>query len=229
MVAVIGDVHGCYHTLSKLYALILKNYPDVPVYCVGDLVDRGKYSFETVEFIRKNRISFTAGNHDYMFYYFIKNPSSPLGRSWIYNGSESTLNSYSNRYNEMNKHLRFLINAPLILNLNDCFISHAGVSSHYSRKLGKFPLSDINKLRDVVESDLNGEHGILWTRDKLLDLGKLQIVGHTRFDEILYDDKANVLYIDTAACSGNKLTAVIINENELVDTISVNTINQDIE
>ncbi|HLG31684.1 MAG TPA: metallophosphoesterase [Ignavibacteriaceae bacterium] len=229
MVAVIGDLHGCFHTLSKLYALILKNYPDVPVYCVGDLVDRGKYSFETVEFVRKNRISFTAGNHDYMFYYFIKHPSSPLGRSWIYNGSESTLNSYSNRYAEMNKHLRFLINAPLILNLNDCFISHAGVSAHYSRKLGKFPLSDINKLKDVVESDLNGEHGILWTRDKLLDLGKLQIVGHTRFDEILYDEKGNALYIDTAACSGNKLTVVIINENELVDTISVNTIPQDIE
>ena len=53
MVAVIGDIHGCFHTLKKLYALILKKYPDIPVCAVGDLVDRGKYSYEVVEFIRK--------------------------------------------------------------------------------------------------------------------------------------------------------------------------------
>jgi serine/threonine protein phosphatase 1 len=229
MLAVIGDVHGCYHTLARLYSVIQQNYPDIPVYCVGDLVDRGRYSFETVEFIWKNKISFTAGNHDYMFYYFIKHPSSALGRSWVYNGSESTLNSYSSKYAEMNRHLRYIINAPLIMNLNDCFISHAGISNHYSRKLGKNPLSDISKLKEIVESELNSDHGVLWTRDRLLNLGKLQIVGHTRFDEILYDEKANALYIDTAACSGNKLSAVIINENELIETISIKTIQLDIE
>jgi serine/threonine protein phosphatase 1 len=229
MIAVIGDIHGCYHTLLKLYTEIVNNFPDTPVYCVGDLVDRGKYSYETVEFIRKNKITFTAGNHDYMFYYFIKHPSSPLGRSWIYNGSESTLNSYSNRYADMNKHLRYIISAPLILNLTDCFISHAGISSHYSRKLSKPPLADFKKLTEVVEGDLNGEHGILWTRDKLLNLGKLQIVGHTRFDDISYDDESDALYIDTAACSGNKLSAVVVRENEVVDTISVKTVSADID
>ena len=71
MIAVIGDIHGCFHTLQKLYNEIALSYPDVPVYCVGDLVDRGKYSYEVVDFISKKRITFTAGNHDYMFYYFI--------------------------------------------------------------------------------------------------------------------------------------------------------------
>ena len=84
MVAVIGDIHGCFHTLEKLYALILKKYPDIPVCSVGDLVDRGKFSYEVIEFVRKNKITFTPGNHDYMFYYFIKHPSSLIGRSWIY-------------------------------------------------------------------------------------------------------------------------------------------------
>lgn len=223
MIAIIGDIHGCFNTLKKLYSLILKKYPDIPVCSVGDLVDRGKFSYEVVEFVKKHKITFTPGNHDYMFYYFIKHPSSPLGRSWIYNGSETTLDSYSNRFNEMNKHLNYIIKAPLILDLADCFISHAGISSYYSRKLGRRPLSDKQKLINVVENDLNSEHGILWTRDKLLNMGKLQVVGHTRFEEVYYDSESDAVYIDTAACSGNKLSAVIINENIIIDTLSVAT------
>jgi serine/threonine protein phosphatase 1 len=228
MVAVIGDIHGCYHTLKKLHSLILKKFPDIPVCAVGDLVDRGKFSYEVVEYIKKNKITFTAGNHDLMFYYFIKHPSSLLGRTWVFNGSETTLDSYSNRFTEMNKHLNFIIKAPLILDLADCFICHAGISKSYSRKLGKNPLSDKQKLMDLIEKDLNSERGILWTRDKLLNLNKLQVVGHTRFEDISYDDESDAVYIDTAACSGNKLSAVIINENNIIDKISVPTEKIDI-
>ena len=51
MVAVIGDVHGCYFTLTELYQKIQFKYPEVEVYCVGDLIDRGNYSREVVDFI----------------------------------------------------------------------------------------------------------------------------------------------------------------------------------
>jgi serine/threonine protein phosphatase 1 len=228
MIAVIGDIHGCFNTLRQLYSLVLKKYPDISFYSVGDLVDRGNYSYEVVEFIKKNKITFVAGNHDYMFYYFIKHPSSPMGRSWVYNGSEKTLDSYSNRFAEMQRHLNYIIRAPLTLDLFDCFISHAGISSYYSRKLGKKPLANREKMKNIVESDLNNDHGILWTRDKLLNLGKLQIVGHTRFEDVYHDKSGNALYIDTAACSGNKLSAVIVNESKLIDIISVATDPMDI-
>ncbi len=228
MIAVIGDVHGCFYTLNNLYNEINSKYPDIPVYCVGDLVDRGKHSFEVVQFVMQNRIVFTPGNHDYMFYYFIKHPSSPIGRSWIYNGSEATLDSYSNRFNEMNIHLNHIIRAPLFINIDDCFISHAGISSYYSRKLGKKLLGDIQNLTQVIEGEVNSEHGVLWTRDKLLNVGKLQIVGHTRFDDVHMDDKSNVLYVDTSACSGNKLSCVVVENNELKDILSVKTVPKDI-
>ena len=86
MIAVIGDVHGCYHTLIELVGRIKRNYPGIQIYCVGDLVDRGNYSFETVDFVIKEGLITTSGNHDFMFYYFITDPDNDIAKSWIFNG-----------------------------------------------------------------------------------------------------------------------------------------------
>ena len=72
MIAVIGDVHGCLNTLQELVKKIQSLYPSIPLYCVGDLIDRGNFSYEVLEYIQQEGIKFTPGNHDYMFYYFIK-------------------------------------------------------------------------------------------------------------------------------------------------------------
>jgi hypothetical protein len=53
-------------------------------------------------------------------------------------------------------------------------------------------------------------------------------VGHTRFQEVSYDEASDTVYIDTAACSGNKLSAVIINESNIIDKLSVPTEKIDI-
>ena len=86
MVAIIGDVHGCFYTMVELYNRVLEKYKDIPIYCVGDLVDRGNNSFEVMEFVMNEKMLFTPGNHDYMFYHFFKDPSSVFARSWVFNG-----------------------------------------------------------------------------------------------------------------------------------------------
>jgi serine/threonine protein phosphatase 1 len=58
--------------------------------------------------------------------------------------------------------------------------------------------------------------------------GQEIIVGHTRFEDVYYDKSSNAVYVDTAACSGNKLSAVIVNESNIVDKISVSTDPKDI-
>ncbi len=133
MIAVIGDIHGCYNTLTRLYEEIKTKHPDIPVYSVGDLVDRGNFSYEVLEFIKQNKIKFTAGNHDLMFYYYVTQPTHPIGKPWIYNGSESTMESYSNYKSAMREHFVIIKKAPLFFNLKDCFISHAGISSYYHK------------------------------------------------------------------------------------------------
>lgn len=228
MVAVIGDIHGCYYTLTELVKVIKNKYTGIKIYSVGDLVDRGKYSFEVVEFVKNEKIIFTPGNHDYMFLYFIKEPSSILGNAWIYNGSETTTVSYEKRAEKIPEHMELIRNSCLFLNLDDCFISHAGISIYYKSKLKKNYLDNLDQLNKVVNNNITSEHGILWTRDELINLGKLQIVGHTRMNDVTLSEKSNAIYIDTSVYTGNKLSAVIVEENKVIEVLSVETFDKDI-
>jgi serine/threonine protein phosphatase 1 len=228
MVAIIGDIHGCYFTLVELYKKIIVAYPNIPVYTVGDLVDRGNHSYETVNFVMENHIYFTPGNHDYMFYHFFKEPSSVFARSWFFNGNETTLESYENREVEMFKHIEFIKNSPLYFNIPDCFISHAGISIQYDKFLPKNYKDNLDLLDQLIMNELRSDRGILWTRDPLLDIGKLQVVGHTKQQEITLVEDSHSVYIDTGACVGNKLSAIIVHESKIIETIDEKTHLNDI-
>jgi serine/threonine protein phosphatase 1 len=229
MVAVIGDIHGCLNTLRNLVEKIKNKYPSIELYSVGDLVDRGIFGFEVVEYIKEEKIKFTPGNHDYMMYYFIKHPADEIGKPWPHNGYETTLLSYNEHFDKLNEHLEFIIGNPLFYNLNDCFISHAGISKYMKQLLPKNFPDDISNLEEIIKDKLNREEGILWTRDSLMNIGKLQIVGHSIKREITYVEKSNVVYIDTGAFLGNKLSAVIIEANRVIDRLEEVTHKADIK
>jgi serine/threonine protein phosphatase 1 len=228
MIAVIGDIHGCYFTLKELVEKIKVKYPGIELYSVGDIVDRGINSYESFEYVLSENIKFTPGNHDYMFYHFIHYPGSELGRIWIYNGSESTINSYNNRVDKMYAHLEIINKAPLFINLKDCFVSHAGISQYFKSRLPRNVLDNEEQLNKIVMDNLMSDHGILWNRDSLLDLGKLQVVGHTRQNEVIFQKTNNVVYVDTSVYTGNKMSAVVIDESKITEIISVRTDPRDI-
>jgi serine/threonine protein phosphatase 1 len=228
MVAVIGDVHGCFYTLVELYNQIREKYQNISVYCVGDLVDRGNNSYETMKFVINEKIQFTPGNHDYMFYHFFKDPTSVFARSWVFNGSETTLASYETHEESVFKHIEHIKNAPLYYNLPDCFISHAGVSTHYKMLMPGEQETDYQVLHDYIYSDFKTDRGVLWTRDTLLNLNKIQIVGHTKQQDITLDEESNAAYIDTGAFVGNKLSAVIVHNSEIIDVLHAKTNLNDI-
>jgi serine/threonine protein phosphatase 1 len=161
--------------------------------------------------------------------YYITQPTHPIGKPWIDNGSEFTMKSYSNHMAAMSEHFIIIKKAPLFFNLKDCFISHAGISSYYQKHFKNGVFSDNAKIKKLLEQELLNSHGVIWTRDELINLGKLQIVGHTIVKDLYHNKKSNVLYTDTSAFAGNKLTAVIIDNNKLVESISVDTVPLDIE
>src|SRR3989339_749867 len=190
MVAVIGDIHGCLNTLRNLVEQIRQKYPSIEIFSVGDLVDRGNFSYEVIEFIKSEKIKFTAGNHDYMMYYFIKH--------------------------------------PLYYNLDECLISHAGISKYMKNLLPNDFEVNSSELDEVVHSNINSEDGILWTRGTLLNIGKLQVVGHTIKKDVIYSEKSNAIYIDTGVYLGNKLSAVIVENGKLIEVLQEKTHHNDI-
>lgn len=228
MIAVIGDIHGCFFTLKTLYEKITEKFPGIDVYTVGDLVDRGNFSYDVIKFVIKNNIKITPGNHDYMFYHFFKDPSSIFARSWFFNGNEPTLLCYEDHQKEMFEHIDFIKEAPLYFNLEDCFISHAGISNYYEKFLPQDFRNSLELLVPFIKADINTDRGVMWTRDPLLNLGKLQIVGHTKQPEVTFVEDSNAVYIDTGACVGNKLSAVIVDKSNIIDTIDVKTELKDI-
>lgn len=227
MVAVIGDVHGCFYTLQSLVEKIRSKYPQITIYCVGDLVDRGNYSLEVIDFMQSEKIAFTKGNHDMMFYSYYKDSDSSMARNWMHNGASTTIESYLDKSEKLNEHLELIINAPLFINTDDCFISHAGISNLYHKVFNENILNDLSKLNYVLQSDLLESYSIIWCRKYLMNIDKLQVVGHTHRKETFYDSDSNTIYIDTTAFDLNKLSAAIVDRNKVVEIMEQNTFKDD--
>ena len=119
-------------------------------------------------------------------------------------------------------------NSPLYFNIPDCFISHAGISIQYDKFLPKNFKENLDILDQFIMNDLRSDRGILWTRDPLLDIGKLQVIGHTKQQEITLVEDSHSVYIDTGACVGNKLSAIIVHESNIIETIDEKTHLNDI-
>ena len=162
-----------------------------------------------------------------MFYSNMRDPFSIMARSWNYNGAETTVASYKEKINLMDEHLDFIISEPLFYNLDDCFLSHAGVSIKYKQFFKNGVPSD-KELDEVFKKELDDKNSILWARGSLLNLGKLQVVGHTHRKDVYHDNSSDTLYIDTTAYGNNKLTAVIIDDNKCIEIIEEKSVIADV-
>lgn len=205
-IAVIGDIHGCVNTLRALYEKIINFTTEI--YSVGDLVDRGNFSKDVVNFCIQNEIFPVRGNHEDMLINAVEKPNERTVKHHFNNGGEKTLYSYLGDLHDAtfkdyvdalidSKHLYYFKNLPFYIELNNIMISHAGFYSYDDKEL------------------------ILWNREKPLKLeDKLQIFGHTpkKNPEFKRNYYVN---IDTGCVYLNKLTAVIINKKtgKVVDFI----------
>lgn len=212
-IAVIGDIHGCIHTLEKVYSRISS---EKYIYSVGDLVDRGAYSKEVVTFIIENGIRTVKGNHEDMMLKAIDASDKLLGfvnrevEHYYQNGGQETQYSYiSSRSNRDVKkfgkkmkslgHYDFANTMPLKFEFKKAVITHAGI---------------VNDGNDMT---------LLWNRREPAFIGKLQIHGHTPLQDFSYKPN-HYINIDTGCVYNNKLTAAIIDtvEGKVLEVIQEN-------
>ncbi|RZK60895.1 MAG: serine/threonine protein phosphatase [Hymenobacter sp.] len=213
---VIADIHGCLHTFREL--LTHWRPAEEILVQLGDLVDRGNFSPETVEQCRQLSLEFPEhtvflqGNHDWGMAEHL-GPDGPYPE-WLGWGGKGTLQQYPRHRAWLAPHAAWLAARPLFWEDKDVLFSHAGFAGTPD------PL------------DPNSADGVLWRRGPLLNTGQLQVVGHTPTADgkLRFDRGANAIYLDTGAVYGRCLTGLRLSETGVVlGTVVVATHRKDVE
>lgn len=215
----IGDIHGQLDMLNHALGLIERDGGvDAPIVFLGDYTDRGPDSQgvlrRLIDGVEAGRPwTPIKGNHDRMFYYFMRDPSQAdhilrPDLTWLHPrlGGQTTLNSYGveteGRTPEQihedalkavpAEHLAFLENLPLSHQTDDLMFVHAGV--HPERHLD-----------DQVEDDL------IWIREPFLTdpvaYDRLIVHGHTVVDTP--EHRGNRVNLDAGAGYGEPLIPAV--------------------
>lgn len=195
---VIGDIHGCYYTFTKLIDQHWNRDKEVIIQ-VGDLVDRGNNVPEMVKLAIElsnkfpEQVIFLKGNHEFEM---ARNFSSRANFGWRAMGGSGTLKQYQQSERDIEEDVNWMKQLPLYWENEHIFISHAGIAE---------------QAEDPFEE--GGLQSILWNRSRLKNLGKLQIVGHTPGDKPVYDEQSHTWNIDTGAVFANYLTGIKVSED----------------
>lgn len=228
----IGDVHG---DLTQLEAVLTQiesdraenEVDDYKVIFIGDLVDRREDSKGVIDRLLSELDAeapwiVLKGNHDRLFAMFLRSPDAadPILRpdyTWLHPrmGGRETLESYGVDFAEdkplaelhreavaavPEHHLRFLETLPLAWENDRYFFCHAGVNPHK-------PL------------DAQTEDELVWIRAPFHDwtdpFPKIIIHGHTPVDVVTH--YGNRINIDTGAAWGHKLSAIVIDDENVFE------------
>lgn len=178
----VGDIHGCFSTLERNLGSIGFDPSVDRLFCVGDLVDRGKESYRVLEFLSKPWVFSVLGNHEKMiieafecqsYWFMISN-----GAGWFLDESpDSQFDIYS----------RFL-ELPWIIEVETkegiIAVLHAGIKGNDYEKFLAF----------IEESPEEAENFVLWDRNKVIGAQFIDVhpeianvraivAGHTPQDE----------------------------------------------
>ena len=123
---VIGDVQGCFNSLSALLNKINYNIDRDRLYFLGDVVNRGPHSLETLRFIysHKDNADMVLGNHDFHLLVCALTKRSPNKKDTFQNilkASDKTIL------------LEYLLSRPLVIEHEDALMVHAGVPPNWSK------------------------------------------------------------------------------------------------
>ncbi len=215
----IGDIHGCINTFKKLIQESLHITKTDEIYLLGDYIDRGPDSKAVIDYIMLLQESGYSlhclmGNHEKMLLDALESSVNEV--LWSYNGSYSTLKSFSisSAVELDQKYINFFSTLHYFFELENYILVHAGLNFNVSD-----PLEDKNAM--------------LWIRDENLELKKVNnkkiVCGHTpvRLNQIRDSLSTGKIMLDGGCVYSNKnnglgyLVALELNSMELTTIKSI--------
>lgn len=229
MIYVTSDVHGRLDRLKKLLQVIEFSIDD-KLYIIGDLVDRGAESIETIEFVMDNpQIEVIMGNHDEMMLHSLKYKDQLQIERWARNGCQPTMEGFNKRTKkEQNRILDYLESLAYFKIIGDKYLLvHAGFE-------GERLFKNMENM-SLEEALMEQKDRLVWVREdffknKGLD-NLITIFGHTPRTyinksleieeklpyEIWFDDRfKDKIGIDTWNCNEKgRLACLRLEDNEI--------------
>ena len=203
---IIGDIHSCARELQ----LIIDHFPNCKYIAVGDLFDRGRRGMDVWNLIHQYEIQCCLGNHELKLLNFLTGK-----RDWVSPHYHIFIDAFK-KEKPISELIEFLQKLPLIIPLDESsLVTHGGIDIKNpwredvsANVYGKF---DAKKPMPKGDNKLDG----WWNHYK----GNVKVYyGHISFHEpkIL----PNSVGLDTAACHGNKLTAICHETGEIFSAAS---------
>lgn len=233
----ISDIHGCYDELVKLLELNHYNAKEDQLVLLGDYVDRGPKSKQTVSYVMKlveDGAVAIRGNHDQMFLEFMYSDDPLKVKRYLLNGGQSTLETYvgyehfqdgpteenlnaAKQFIKENEkeHLEFLANLPYYYETENYLFIHAGIDP---------------SLTDWKETP---EHDMIWIRHEFLGSNHNHdftiVHGHSPSQYIRGNNDNSVFFgdkkigIDGACAYGGRLNCLVITGDSSCTTTFINS------
>lgn len=235
----IGDIHGDFHRLQRLWSNLMEDFKEGDhIVFLGDLVNRlGLYSAEILEFIQEKKqeypgqIFLIEGNHDWMFKDWLVN-NNPI---WMKQYGQNTIQSFVRKYNlppdndEIRDHLEIIGVLKLLEEMLPYYESELVIATHA-------PLNRVNLimhgLLDYEEDWEDGKepsrflldrvlYDIKWgfcaEEEKISEIKKTLVCGHQfkhHKQPRLFKDRAFV-DVGCGAVENRPLVAVMIPGNKV--------------
>lgn len=211
-VLVIGDVHGCYHTLKKMVEEHWNPEREVLVQ-IGDIINKGPHSTECVQYWRsletkygRDMVIMIRGNHEQAFI-----DKSHEGTSELEN---QKLEDDALLHDVKPSNMRdWFAQLPLAWENESILITHGGIA-----RKGKNLIS------------IKAKSGVLYNKGPLRRLDKVQVKGHSVVtgDKPVFVPRENAWYIDTGAWNKKYLSAIRLDEEgEMINVFRVKTRKED--
>jgi len=205
---IIGDVHGCYYTLSQL--LTAWNPLTEQLIFVGDLIDRGRFSAKVLTKCMElttqyDHVVVLKGNHEAELIQYIQEGGN---ENWTSQGGDLTILDFEKHGILGDAILDWLLDLPLLVEKEYFIVTHAGITHTEDPFLEE------------------GDDSVLWNRKPLRNLGKLQVHGHTPLfnKQAKYCADSNSWNLDTGAYYGYGLTAIRLSDSaEILEHLTIPT------
>lgn len=206
---IVGDLHGCFDALYQALSDAAFHFDRDRVFSVGDLVDRGGQSQESIDWLAYPWFHAVRGNHEQMAIDVAAGRHSIInyianGGGWFVGLPESRQRLYAEAFNAL----------PFAIEIDHAIgkvgIVHAEVPGYDWDEFTVAMDADQsnNKFRNLTER-------VLWSRGRINKRDQTPIanvdrvyVGHTPLKD--YAVLGNVYYVDTGCVFGGHLTLLEI-------------------